>query len=91
MDIAAWLEGLGLGQYGQAFRDNEVDERVLPSLTAEDLKDLGVLLVGHNHRTLHVGNRVAAGEGPPTAYRPYREHPGQLGCFADDLQEKLDT
>ncbi|MBV9378899.1 MAG: hypothetical protein JO320_28265 [Alphaproteobacteria bacterium] len=39
MDIAAWLDGLGLGQYGQAFRDNEVDERVLPSLTAEDLKD----------------------------------------------------
>jgi hypothetical protein len=39
------------------------------------------------HRTLHVGNRVAAGEGPPTAYRPYREHPAQLGCFADDLQE----
>src|ERR1700730_16801885 len=48
MDIAACLDGLGLGQYGQAFRDNEVDERVLPSLTAEDLKDLGVMLVGHS-------------------------------------------
>ena len=45
MDIAAWLDGLGLGQYGQAFRDNEVDERVLPSLTAEDLKDLGEKLL----------------------------------------------
>jgi SAM domain (Sterile alpha motif) len=33
MEIAAWLDGLGLGQYGQAFRDNEIDERVLPSLT----------------------------------------------------------
>src|SRR5215468_1753508 len=52
MDIAAWLDGLGLGQYGQAFRDNEVDERVLPSLTAEDLKDLGVMLVGHRRRLL---------------------------------------
>jgi len=52
MDIAAWLDGLGLGQYGQAFRDNEVDEGVLPSLTAEDLKDLGVMLVGHRRRLL---------------------------------------
>ena len=50
MDIAAWLDGLGLGQYAQTFRDNEVDERVLPSLTAEDLKDLGVKLVGHRRR-----------------------------------------
>jgi class 3 adenylate cyclase len=52
MDIAAWLGGLGLGQYAQAFRDNEIDDRVLPSLTAEDLKDLGVNLVGHRRRLL---------------------------------------
>src|SRR5215471_14171364 len=52
MDIAAWLNGLGLGQYEQAFRDNEIDERVLPSLTADDLKDLGVNLVGHRRRLL---------------------------------------
>jgi class 3 adenylate cyclase len=52
MDIAAWLDGLGLGQYEQAFRDNEIDEWVLPSLTAEDLKDLGVKLVGHRRRIL---------------------------------------
>jgi class 3 adenylate cyclase/predicted ATPase len=52
MDIAAWLDGLGLGQYEQAFRDNEIDERVLPSLTADDLKDLGVKLVGHRRRLL---------------------------------------
>src|SRR5215813_13579997 len=52
MDIVAWLDGLGLGQYEQAFRDNEIDERVLPGLTAEDLKDLGVKLVGHRRRLL---------------------------------------
>jgi hypothetical protein len=46
------LDGLALGQYEQAFRDNEIDERVLPSLTAEDLKDLGVKLVGHRRRLL---------------------------------------
>src|SRR5215475_440225 len=52
MDIAAWLDSLGLGQYEQAFRENEIDERVLPNLTAEDLKDLGVKLVGHRRRLL---------------------------------------
>jgi SAM domain (Sterile alpha motif) len=60
MDIAAWLDGLGLGQYTQAFRDNEVDERVLPSLTAEDLKDLGVKLVGHRRRLLDAIARLGA-------------------------------
>jgi SAM domain (Sterile alpha motif) len=52
MDIAEWLRGLGLDQYEPAFRANEIDERVLPSLTAEDLKDLGVSLVGHRRRLL---------------------------------------
>ncbi|TMJ54979.1 MAG: hypothetical protein E6G90_07910 [Alphaproteobacteria bacterium] len=52
MDVAEWLRGLGLEQYEPAFRANEIDERVLPSLTAEDLKDLGVILVGHRRRLL---------------------------------------
>ena len=52
MDVAAWLRGLGLERYDQAFRDNEIDEKVLPGLTAEDLKDLGVTLVGHRRRLL---------------------------------------
>src|SRR5215831_6741961 len=65
MDIAAWLDSLGLGQYEQAFRENEIDERVLPSLTADDLKDLGVLLVGHRRRLL---DAVAAlGTSAPVA------------------------
>ena len=38
-DVAAWLRGLGLGQYEAAFRDNGVDASVLPELTAEDLKE----------------------------------------------------
>ena len=52
MDIAAWLQDLGLQQYEQAFRDNEIDAAVLPELTADDLKDLGVSLVGHRRRLL---------------------------------------
>jgi hypothetical protein len=41
-DIAVWLRGLGLQQYEQAFHDNAIDAAVLPDLTAEDLKELGV-------------------------------------------------
>ena len=47
MDIVVWLWSLGLGQYEAAFRENEIDETVLPGLTAEDLKELGVTAVGH--------------------------------------------
>ena len=42
MDIVVWLRSLGLGKYEAAFRENEIDETVLPSLTAGDLKELGV-------------------------------------------------
>jgi class 3 adenylate cyclase/predicted ATPase len=52
MNVADWLRKLGLEQYEPAFRANEIDARVLPSLTAEDLKDLGVTLVGHRRRLL---------------------------------------
>ena len=33
MDIVVWLRSLGLGKYEAAFRENEIDETVLPSLT----------------------------------------------------------
>jgi class 3 adenylate cyclase/predicted ATPase len=52
MDVAEWLRRLGLEQYEPAFRANEIDAKVLPSLTAEDLKDLGISLVGHRRRLL---------------------------------------
>jgi class 3 adenylate cyclase len=52
VDIAAWLRGLGLEQYEPAFRANEIDTRVLPSLTSEDLREIGVVPIGHRRRLL---------------------------------------
>src|SRR6201998_1390075 len=52
MDVGSWLRSLGLERYEAAFRENEVDASVLFSLTAEDLKDLGVILVGHRRKIL---------------------------------------
>jgi len=52
MDVGGFLRELGLQQYEMAFRDNGVDDRVLPKLTPEDLKDLGVMMVGHRRLLL---------------------------------------
>jgi hypothetical protein len=52
MDVVVWLRSLGLGKYEAAFRENEIDETVLPSLTAEDLKELGVTALGHRRKLL---------------------------------------
>jgi class 3 adenylate cyclase len=52
VDIGVWLHGLGLGQYEQAFHDSAIDTEILPKLTAEDLKDIGVTVVGHRRKIL---------------------------------------
>ena len=52
MNMTEWLRTLGLERYEQAFRDNRIGADVLPSLTVEDLKDLGVALVGDRRRLL---------------------------------------
>ena len=52
MDLGGWLRSLGLEQYEAAFRENAIEETLLPSLTAEDLKDLGVVAVGHRRKLL---------------------------------------
>jgi hypothetical protein len=57
--VAAWLRGLGLGEYEAAFRRNRVDAALLPTLTAEDLKDIGVAAVGDRRRLLDASPRCA--------------------------------
>ena len=52
MDVVVWLRGLGLGKCEAAFRENEIDETVLPSLTDENLKELGVTALGHRLKLL---------------------------------------
>jgi hypothetical protein len=70
MDIAAWLRGLGLDRYEAAFRENEIDWALLPKLTADDLKDLGVTLVGHRRRLLEAIAERTAADAPPEPIPP---------------------
>jgi SAM domain (Sterile alpha motif) len=51
--IADWLEKLGLWRYAQRFVENEIDVSVLPHVTDQNLKDIGVLL-GHRRKILAV-------------------------------------
>jgi hypothetical protein len=52
MDVGEWLKGIGLDQYEASFRDNKIDAAVLPQLTADDLKDIGVVAGGDRRKLL---------------------------------------
>jgi class 3 adenylate cyclase len=52
VNVAEWLRDLGLQQYEPAFRENEIDAAVLPELTTDDLRDIGVGMVGHRRKLL---------------------------------------
>jgi SAM domain (Sterile alpha motif) len=64
MDVGEWLRGLGLGQYEDRFRDNRIDAEVLPQLTADDLREIGVAAVGDRRRLLAAIAALAA-RSPP--------------------------
>src|SRR6516225_4242369 len=88
MDVTEWLHGLGLEEYAPAFRDNAIDELVLPSLTAEDLKDLGVTLVGHCRRLLDTiaalgKTELAPAPSPPPATASEAERRQLTVMFCD--------
>src|SRR5262249_8316781 len=64
MDVVVWLRSLGLEEYEAAFRDNKIDERVLPNLTQEDLKEIGVGPVGHRRILLDAITALRGDTGP---------------------------
>ena len=61
--IADWLQELGLGQYAQRFAQNDITFALLPHLTDQDLKELGVASLGHRRQLLRaiaeLGNATA--------------------------------
>ena len=52
MDVRDWLRSLGLSEYEPTFRDNQIDSEILRKLTGDDLKELGVVSVGHRRKLL---------------------------------------
>ncbi|RZN21505.1 adenylate/guanylate cyclase domain-containing protein [Bradyrhizobium sp. Leo121] len=51
-EVTDWLCGHGLGQYAQTFADNNIEYSVLPDLTDNDLRKLGVISLGHRKKLL---------------------------------------
>jgi class 3 adenylate cyclase/tetratricopeptide (TPR) repeat protein len=94
MDVADWLKGLGLAQYAAAFRENDITQTLLPELTADDLKDLGVSTVGHRRTILKAiaslsletaSSPSALGSQPPVAASEPRAERRQLTVMFCDL------
>ena len=83
MDLEGWMRSLGLEQYEPAFRKNKIDGSVLQGLTNEDLKDLGVELVGDRRRLLDaIAALRAAKASPPEAAPPNCD--GKITFISDD-------
>jgi hypothetical protein len=88
IEVTDWLRGLGLEQYASAFHDNAIDAETLRELTADDLKDLGVNLIGHRRKLLaaiaalgpdpRTGAPIATGE---------QVQPGRDGSFGAERRQ----
>src|ERR1700730_9035421 len=48
--VRNWLEGIGLGQYAEAFQANDIDMDLLAEIDDQVLKDIGVSSAGHRLR-----------------------------------------
>jgi class 3 adenylate cyclase len=52
LNIDGWLRRIGLAQYAEMFRANDIDIELLGRLTNDDLKDIGVASLGHRKKLL---------------------------------------
>src|ERR1700693_2434251 len=85
MDVGGWLRRLGLEQYEASFRENKIDDTVLPRLTAEDLKDLGVGFVGDRRKLL---DAIAALPEASAPTPPLSDAPLAIDKAAKDTAER---
>jgi len=70
--IADWLKELGMAEYAERFAENHIDSGVLCDLTDQDLKDLGIVSIGHRRKMLRAiselaGARTVPPQPPPTS------------------------
>ena len=85
MDVGGWLRRLGLDQYEAAFRENKIDDTILPSLTTEDLKELGVGSVGHRRKLL---DAIADLRAEASTLTPPYDAPLETDKAAKDTAER---
>jgi class 3 adenylate cyclase len=73
VDVASWVRSLGLERYQASFLENDVSSALLPNLTTDDLRELGVTSVGHRRQMLEAIAALrleAAPAGDPVRFSP---------------------
>src|SRR5262245_6142115 len=97
VDVTRWLEEIGLQQYCESFRANNIDQHVLRLLTDSDLKELGVSSLGHRKRIMAAvaSLPVQPWDKSPTLSTPEAERRQITVMFCDlvgstSLAERLD-
>ena len=88
MNIVVWLRSLGLAKYEAAFRENEIDETVLPNLTHENLKELGVTALGHRLKLLDAIAALSADTGAKTPRADATTPSSALSVSPEDRAER---
>jgi class 3 adenylate cyclase/tetratricopeptide (TPR) repeat protein len=77
MDVGGWLRGLGLEKYEETFRANAIDAGLLPRLTGDDLKEIGISALGDRLR-LTDAIAALAGARPGSDVPVPKSEPAQL-------------
>jgi hypothetical protein len=81
LDIDSWLRGIGLDQYAEMFRANDIDIELLGRLTNDDLKDIGVVSFGNRKKLLEAIAELAG--AVPVSPQPVLIEPKTPRCRAD--------
>ena len=88
MDIDGWLRGIGLAEYAEMFRANDINIELLGQLTNDDLKDIGVVSFGHRKKLLEAiaerAGAISVSPEPGCQSRNPRSPPSvakSLSCF----------
>jgi class 3 adenylate cyclase len=87
MDVTNWLQSLGLACYEGVFRENGITADLLPSLTKQDLQDLGITRVGDRRRLLNAITALRRDARSPTKCRSeFAESEHASEAFAERRQ-----
>ena len=89
MNVADWLRQIGLEQYVQLFAEHDISAEVLPHLTAEDLKDLGIARVGHRRQLLVAIEALVARRRAGITTSPATDGVGRIGGATPDNRSVL--
>src|SRR5689334_16492748 len=86
MDVGVWLRTLGLEEHEAKFREDKITADLLPRLTADDLKDIGVSTVGDRRRLLDAIATLAGSISAQDTRAPPISDPPKISQLAAELR-----